>query len=103
MSSTSPALTFGIEHRLTPPRSSQTNGKVKRFKARTKEVLQSHHLRSGEEPETALHRYVWLYAQQLPQFALGSKSPLELEKIEPQLFRKKQYHPPGYDTPMIPA
>jgi len=32
-------------------------------------------LGSGEELDTTLHRYVWLYNQQLPQSALGSKTP----------------------------
>lgn len=34
---------------------------VERFNGRIEEVLQSHHFRSGEELETTLHRYVWLY------------------------------------------
>ena len=68
---------LNIEHRLTPPKSPQTNGMVERFNGRIEEVLQSHHFRSGEELETTLHRYVWLYNQQLPQSALGSKTPLQ--------------------------
>jgi hypothetical protein len=64
-----------IEHRLTPPRSPQTNGMVERFNGRIEDVLQSHHFQSGEELEATLHRYVWLYNQQLPQSALGSKTP----------------------------
>ena len=69
-----------IEHRLTPPKSPQTNGMVERFKGRIEEVLQSHHFRSGEEMETTQHRYAWLYNQQLPQSTLGSKSPLQAMK-----------------------
>jgi len=65
-----------IDHRLTPPKSPQTNGMVERFNGRIEEVLQSHHFRSREDMETTLHRYVWLYNQQLPQSALGSKTPL---------------------------
>jgi transposase InsO family protein len=45
-----------IEHRLTPPKSPQTNGMVERFNGRIEEVLQSHRFRSGEELETTLHR-----------------------------------------------
>jgi hypothetical protein len=36
-----------------------------------------HHFRSGEELEATLHRYVWLYNQQLPQSALRSRLPLQ--------------------------
>lgn len=93
---------LGIEHRLTPPKSPQTNGMVERFNGRIEEVLQSHHFRSGEELETALHRYVWLYNQQLPQSALGSKTPLQAmkdwHKLKPELFRKQPYYLTGCDT-----
>jgi len=91
-----------IEHRLTPPKSPQTNGMVERFNGRIEEVLQSHHFRSGEELETTLHRYVWLYNQQLPQSALGSKAPLQAmkdwHKLKPELFRKQPYYLPGCDS-----
>ena len=93
--------TLDIEHRLTPPKSPQTNGMVERFNGRIEEVLQSHHFRSGEELETTLHRYVWLYNQQLPQSALGSKTPLQAmkdwHKIKPELFKKQPYYLPGCD------
>jgi hypothetical protein len=104
-----------IEHRLTPPKSPQTNGiplddcqqssagqRVEWFNGRIEEVLQSHHFRSGEELETTLHRYVWLYNQQLPQSALGSKTPLQVmkdwHKLKPELFKKQPYYLPGYDS-----
>jgi len=90
-----------IEHRLTPPKSPQTNGMVERFNGRIEEVLQSHHFRSGEQLGTTLHRYVWLYNQQLPQSALGSKSPLQAmkdwHKLKQELFRKQPYYLPGCD------
>ncbi len=90
-----------IDHRLTPPKSPQTNGMVERFNGRIEEVLQSHHFRSGEELEATLHRYVWLYNQQLPQSALGSRSPLQAMKdwytIKPKLFKKRTYYLQGCD------
>jgi hypothetical protein len=65
-------------------------------------MLQSHHFRSGEELEATLHRYVWLYNQQLPQSALGSKTPLQAmkdwHKIKPERFKKQPYYRPGCDT-----
>lgn len=91
-----------IEHRSTPPKSPQTNGMVERFNGRIEDVLQSHHVRSGEELETTLHRYVWLYNQQLPQYALGSKPPLqamkEWHKLRPRLFKKQPYYLTGCDS-----
>ena len=91
-----------IEHRLTPPKSPQTNGMVERFNGRIEEVLQSHHFRSGEELETTLHRYVRLYNNQLPHSALGGKTPLKAlkhwYKIKPELFKKRPYYLTGCDS-----
>jgi hypothetical protein len=60
------------------------------------------HFQSGEELETTLHCYVVLDNQQLPQAALGSKTPLpamkDWYKLKTELFRKKPYHLPGSDT-----
>ena len=79
---------------------------VERFNGRIEDVLQSHHFRSGEEPETTLHRYVWLYNQQLPQSALGSKTPLQemknWHKLKPELFNKHPYYRPGCDKDKLP-
>ena len=80
---------------------------VERFNGRIEDVLQSHHFRSGEEPETTLHRYVWLCNQQPPQSALGSKTPLQAmkdwHKLKPELFNKKPYYRPGCDKSSVPA
>ncbi|EFW12207.1 putative transposase, IS481 family [Serratia symbiotica str. Tucson] len=49
-----------------------------------------------------LHRYVWLYNQELPQSVLASKTPVQAMKdwykIKPELFKKKPYYLPGCDT-----
>ncbi len=91
-----------IDHRLTPPKSPQTNGMVERFNGRIEEVLQSHHFRSGENLETTLQRYVWLYNQQFPQSALSTRTPLQAmkdwHKLKPELFKKQPYYLPGCDN-----
>ncbi len=75
---------------------------VERFNRRIEEVLQSHHFRSGEELEATLHRYVLLYNQQLPQSALGSKTPLqamkEWRKLKPEQFKNQPYYLTGCDN-----
>lgn len=75
---------------------------VERFNGRIEDVLQSHHFRSGGELEARLHRYVWLYNQQLSQSALGSKPSLQAMtdwyKLKPDLFKKSPYYRPGCDT-----
>jgi hypothetical protein len=52
--------------------------------------------------EATLHRYVWLYNQQLPQSALGSKAPLQAMenwfKIIVRMFEKQPYYLPGCDS-----
>ena len=91
-----------IKHRLTPPKSPQTNRMVERFNRCIDEVLQSHHFRSSEELETTLHRCVWLYNQQLPQSALGSKPPLQTtkqwHKLQPERVKKQSCYLTGCDS-----
>lgn len=53
----------GIEHRLTKPRTPQTNGTVERFNGRISEVLATHCFESGQDLATTLERYVLLYNQ----------------------------------------
>jgi hypothetical protein len=70
-----------------------------RFNGWIGEGLQGHHVRSGEEPEAALHRYARLYNQQLPKSALRSKSPSQAlndwHTLKPELFKKQPYYLPG--------
>ena len=51
--------------------------------------------------EATLHRYVAFYNPQLPQSALGSRTPLQAMKdwqiLNPDLFKKQPYHLPGWN------
>ena len=91
-----------IEHRLTRPRHPQTNGMVERFNGRIADILRTHHFRSGEELETTLLRYAWLYNHHHPQKALGHVSPVQAMKIwqlsKPDLFHKRVVNHQGHDT-----
>jgi transposase InsO family protein len=53
-------LELDIEHRLTKPRSPQTNGMVERFNGRIADVLKTHRFVSGEDLEQTIMRYVAL-------------------------------------------
>jgi hypothetical protein len=91
-----------IEHRLTQPRTPQTNGMVERFNGRIADILRTHRFVSGQDLEETLHRYVSLYNHQLPQTALGSKPPIQAMKdwfkSHPELFHRQPYDRPGCDT-----
>lgn len=92
---------LGIEHRLTKPRTPQTNGMVERFNGRISDILKTHRFSSGEDLEATLHRYVALYNHELPQTALGSKTPLQAMKewfrSNPELFHRRPYDRAGCD------
>ncbi len=93
---------LGIEHRLTKPKTPQTNGMVERFNGRLSQVLRSHHFNSSEDLEKTLHRFVWLYNHHLPQKALGHEAPVQALKNwkmkAPDLFVKNVRNHPGPDT-----
>lgn len=96
---------LGIEHRLTKPKTPQTNGMVERFNGRLSQVLRSHHFNSAEDLEKTLHRFVWLYNHHLPQKALGHEAPVQaLKKWKmkaPDLFVKNVRNHPGPDILVI--
>lgn len=91
-----------IEHRLTKPRTPQTNGMVERFNGRISDVLKTNHFVDGLDLEQTLLRYVLLYNQQLPQSALKSQTPLQTMKnwykTHPQLFHKPPHNQTGCDN-----
>ena len=92
---------LGIEHRLTRPRHPQTNGMVERFNGRVADILKTHRFHSADDLSTTLHRYVSLYNQQLPQSALGGKTPMQAMKdwyaSRPELFSRRPHDRPGLD------
>jgi transposase InsO family protein len=94
---------LSIEHRLTKPRTPQTNGMVERFNGRISDVLRTHRFHSGQDLRQTLERYVYLYNHQLPQSALHSKTPSQTMNDwyvqKPELFhRKPPPNHPGRDT-----
>jgi transposase InsO family protein len=92
---------LGIEHRLTPPKSPQTNGMVERFNGRRADVLKTNRFDSALDLEQTLMRYLILYNTQLPQSALGSRTPMQAmkdgHKSHPHLFVKSPRNLPGRD------
>lgn len=94
---------LGIEHRLTKPRTPQTNGMVERFNGRISDVLKTHRFTDGQDMRQTIERYVHLYNHQLPQSALHSRTPMqELKRWydeKPELFHRqpKASNRPGCD------
>jgi hypothetical protein len=74
---------------------SPSGQRVDRFNGRIEDLLQGHHFQSGERLEATLDRHVRLYNQQLPQSALGRKTPLQVMKdwhnLKSDLFKKQPY------------
>lgn len=93
---------LGIEHRLTKPRTPQTNGMVERFNGRIADVLKTNRFNSAQDMGQTLMRYVALYNHQLPQSVLKSQTPMQAMKLwyasHPHLFHKRPYDRPGCDT-----
>ena len=93
---------LGIEHRLTKPKTPQTNGMVERFNGRLSQVLRSHHFVNGQALGTTLRRHVWLYNEHLPQKNLNHRTPMQAMKqwhrTRPDLFARKPVNHPGPDS-----
>ena len=93
---------FGIGYRLTPPKSSQTNGLAECFNGHISDVLKTNRFDSALDLEQTLMRYVYLCNTQLQQSALRSRTPMQAmqdwHKSHPQLFVKSPRNHPGRDT-----
>jgi hypothetical protein len=91
----------GIVHRLIKPRHPQTNGRVEPFNGRLSEVLATTRFDASQNLEDTLTLYVRLYNHQIPQKALGHRSPVQALKDwqvkRPELFKKKVYNLMGLD------
>ncbi len=74
---------------------------VERFNGRIADVLKTHRFNGREDMEQTLLRYVALYNHQLPQSALGSKTPMQAMKewfaLHPHLFLRRPYDRPECD------
>jgi hypothetical protein len=70
---------------------------IERFNGRIADILKTHRFsNSAQDLEKTPLRHVTLYNQQLPQSALGCKTPLQTMKnwflSRPHLFREKPYN-----------
>lgn len=93
---------FGIEHRLTRPKTPKTSGMVERFNGRIADVLKTHRLIDSENLQQTLFLYIALHNRQLPHGALECKTPMQARKdgyqSHPDFFHKRSYDRPECDT-----
>ncbi len=79
---------------------------VERFNGRISDVLRTNRFDSALDLEQTLMRYVHLYNTQLPQSALGSRTPMQAmkdwHKSYPQLFVKRPTNHTGRDIDFTP-
>ena len=77
-----------IEHRLTKPRTPQTNGMIERFNGRIAGVLRTHRFDSAASLQATLKRFVYLYNHHIPQKNLHHETP-------PQTLQQWYAHQPN--------
>ena len=77
-----------IEHRLTKPRTPQTNGMIERCNGRIADVLRTHRFDSAASLQATPKRFVYLYNHHIPQRNLHHKTP-------PQTLRQWYAHQPN--------
>nr|WP_229487539.1 integrase core domain-containing protein [Pseudoduganella lutea] len=98
--------TMEIEHRLAPPRHSQTNGMVERFNGGISELIAQTRCDSRADLAATLLNYLKLYNHHIPQRAIGSTTPIQalkkLQKRKPELFVKRVYDQTGLDIDIVP-
>ena len=91
-----------IEHRLTKPRTPQTNGMVERFNGRISSILKTTAFASSQELESTLKHYMLVYNQHLPQRNIGHITPMEKMKLyyksNPERFVVNPYIRAGLDS-----
>jgi len=88
-------MALDIEHRLTRPKSPQTNAVVERFSGRISHVLNTNRFDSGEGLEQTLDRYVWLCNHHLRQKVLNHETPNQWHK-------RWQSSPPDFFVERVP-
>lgn len=66
-----------IEHRLTKPRTPQTNGMVERFNGRIADILKTTRFRSSSDLKKTLVYYLHSYNNMIAQRALKHKTPIQ--------------------------
>ena len=92
-----------IEHRLTKPRSPQTNGMVERFNGRIASILRSTRFKSSQDLKKILQHYLFSYNNVIGQRALKYKTPMKflaLSLNQPNLTDPNIYQIKVADRPL---